>query len=330
MLVLILDSRTAINAASEGVTLCVQTLIPSLFPFFVFSSLLTGSLSGIDSRLLSYWEMLLRLPAGGGKLLVIGFLGGYPTGAACIRQAYDRNELSRQAALRLLSFCNNAGPSFLFGIITSFFPEVRYVWLLWMIHILSALTVSLLLPAAQDSAVPKSESETITLTQALNRSTRTMAAVCGWVVMFRMVLSFLDRWIFWFFPLWLQVILKGILELTNGCLLLGQIPDIPLRFVIASVLTGFGGLCVLLQTKSAIGDLPLLPYIRGKLLQAAFSFLYSFNALCLLPGQAFRFSPIVLLGIDTAVITMLLMVKGKKIVVAFRRNMVYNRGNVQK
>ena len=50
--ILILDSRTALIGAQEGIVLCLQTVIPSLFPFFMLSNLLTGSLMGADFRIL--------------------------------------------------------------------------------------------------------------------------------------------------------------------------------------------------------------------------------------------------------------------------------------
>ena len=39
-LMLILDSKTAISGAADGVELCLRTVIPALFPFFVVSSVL--------------------------------------------------------------------------------------------------------------------------------------------------------------------------------------------------------------------------------------------------------------------------------------------------
>ena len=48
ILLLILDGKTAISGASEGLQLCIRSVIPSLFPFFVLSNLLTGTLLGQD------------------------------------------------------------------------------------------------------------------------------------------------------------------------------------------------------------------------------------------------------------------------------------------
>ena len=46
MLALILDSRTALSSATEGVALCIKTIIPSLFPFIFLSGTFSGSCSG--------------------------------------------------------------------------------------------------------------------------------------------------------------------------------------------------------------------------------------------------------------------------------------------
>ena len=47
MLALILDSKTALLGAQSGLDLCVRTVIPSLFPFFVISILLTAPFGGM-------------------------------------------------------------------------------------------------------------------------------------------------------------------------------------------------------------------------------------------------------------------------------------------
>ena len=43
MLALILDGRTALQGASEGLALCMQAVIPSLCPFLFLSAILTSA-----------------------------------------------------------------------------------------------------------------------------------------------------------------------------------------------------------------------------------------------------------------------------------------------
>lgn len=271
MLVLILDSKTAVTGAGEGVSLCLRVVIPSLFPFFVLSVLLTSSLSGTAVAVLRPVGWLCGIPAGAEPLLLIGLLGGYPAGAQAVAQSYEAGRLSRRDAGRLLGFCSNAGPAFLFGMIGGKFSQPWAAWALWGIHILSALTVGILLPGrARRSAGAVGRGE-MTLPEALGQAARILASVCGWVVLFRVVLAFLNRWFLWLLSVPGQVAVSGILELSNGCCELDRIPSDGLRFVICSGMLAFGGVCVAMQTVSVTGRLGMGRYLPGKLLQAGLS-----------------------------------------------------------
>ena len=78
-------------------------------------------------------------------LLLTGFLGGYPTGAQCVSQARSSGKLTKAQAERMIAVCSNAGPSFLFGMVSQMCTESSMVWLLWAVHILSAVLVAVLL-----------------------------------------------------------------------------------------------------------------------------------------------------------------------------------------
>lgn len=275
MLILILDAPTALSFAREGVQLCLQTLIPSLFPFFVCSVLLTGSLAGISSPVLHPLEKSCRIPEGSGALLLVGFLGGYPVGAQNIGLAYERGQLSKEDARRMLGFCNNAGPAFLFGMVGSFFDNPIIPWLLWLIHIASALIVARIIPGKGASFHPNDIAKPLSLTEAVDKSIRVMASVCGWVILFRIIIGFLDSRLIFLFPSPVQILLNGALELSNGCIHLGEIPCEGLRFITASVMLAFGGLCVVMQTRAVTAGISLDRYFPGKLLQYGISFLLS-------------------------------------------------------
>ena len=255
MAVLILDSRRTMSAAADAIDLCIRTVIPSLFPFFILSIYLTGNL-GARSAV--------------GSVLTAGFLGGYPVGAQAAAESWHKGFLTKEEADRLLMFCSQAGPSFLFGMVTAQFPNMEYSWKLWIVQLVSALSVGLLV--RKEESINDAPAITGTsLPMAMKKSTQAMASVCGWVVIFRVLLGYLPL-----LPLAdsLRILLSGILELANGCLLLGQIPDVPLRFLVAAVMLNFGGICVLLQTASVAQGLNIRRYFFGKLLQSGFSLCY--------------------------------------------------------
>ncbi len=285
LLVLILDTKTALYGASEGLQLCIQTVVPSLFPFFVLSILLTSSLTGESIRIFRPLGRLCGIPTGAESLLVIGVLGGYPAGAQCIAQAYLDGALLKFDAQRMTTFCNLAGPAFLFGIVAPKFSTPYAGWVLWGIHILSAIAVSLLLPGRPRNSSKLRPVQQLALSAVLLKALRIMACVCGWIVVFRVIIAFLDRWFLWLLPTWIQVIITGILDLSNGCCNLNLVSSEGLRFIISSGLLAFGSICVYLQTASVTEDLPLNTYLGGKILQSIISITLSYLT------QYFLFTP---------------------------------------
>lgn len=275
LLLLILDAKTALNGAAEGIRLSLMTVIPSLLPFFILSMLLTSTLTGQRFHLLKPFGKLCGMPKGCESLLIIGLLGGYPVGAQAVSQAYRAGQLDKLNAQRMLGFCSNAGPAFLFGMVAVKFSSQWTAWALWGIHVISALLVGMLIPGKSDGSTILSTGKPITISEALERSVKTMAAVCAWVTVFRVIIAFLDRWFLWLLPVDVQAIVFGILELANGCCELEMIQNEGLRFITCAGILGLGGLCVTMQTVSVTGDLGTGLYFPGKLLQCTLSLFFA-------------------------------------------------------
>lgn len=245
MLVLILDSKTALSGAAAGMELCIKTLIPGLFPFFVLSAMLSGSLPG--------------------GLILSGILGGYPVGAANVVRAWRTGSLSKSEAERMVVVCNCAGPSFIFGVVGPMLEHIMDPFLLWGVYLLSTGALFPILPM---TGRPVRQQRKIRLTEALSGALRAVASVCGWVILLRVLMAVLDRWVLWLLPDPVRTAVYGILELTNGCLALRDIQP-GLRFVLAAGMISFGGLCVMLQTQAVADGLTLKYYFPGKLYQCA-------------------------------------------------------------
>ena len=285
MAVLILDAQTALAGAQAGLELCLRSVIPSLFPFLFLSVMLTGGAADSLTKVLRPLGQLCRIPEGGESLLAVGLIGGYPVGAQCVAQTYRCGRIDRDTARRMLGFCSNAGPSFIFGFLSSCFAP-QALWLLWGIQILSAILTGILLPGGARDRVPECESAPISPVSVLEQSVRTMGLICGWVVVFRVVLAFLRRWFLWMLPAWADILVSGLLELSNGCSRLVLAEPEGLRFVLASGTLAFGGVCVWLQTASVTKGLGTGFYLPGKAVQTVISVaLASFVQYLLYPIQ---------------------------------------------
>ena len=281
MLVLIFDGQTAIAGMRDGIEICLRTLIPSLFPFIVLSGLITSTLAGQPIHLLAPVSKLWHMSPGSEAYFGVGILGGYPVGAANLATAHRSGHLTPETATNLAVFCNNAGPAFIFGVLGIAFPEIARRFTLWFVQILAALITGHLM-GNNRSAAPAPSISRPNATNILNHAIRSMAGVCGWVVLFRMCLTFLNKWILFLLPQTLRVLMTGLLELSNGCLLLNQIEDPSLRFLIATVMLSLGGFCVLMQTKAVFPELQTREYLGGKLIHLYFSVFLALAAVSIL------------------------------------------------
>jgi len=197
LLLLILDSKTALMGANEGISLVWTVLVPSIFPFLFLSIYLSGSAHGSRLTLCEPLTRFLHLPEGREYLLIPAFLGGYPAGAQAVSQVWYSGMLSRENAEKMLSFCNNAGPSFLFGMVSSCFMDAKKIWLLWIIHILGAITAARLHPCRYEKTCTYAKKSAISASSALKQSISVMAVISSWAILFRVVIAFADRWFLW-------------------------------------------------------------------------------------------------------------------------------------
>ena len=83
---LCLSAGEALDAARGALVLCADTILPSLFPFFVLSILFSrlGIPRALGRRLGGVAGRLFGVSGVGIAALPIGLLGGYPMGAACM------------------------------------------------------------------------------------------------------------------------------------------------------------------------------------------------------------------------------------------------------
>ena len=328
MLVIILDAKTAASAAQDGIELCIRTVIPSLFPFFILSGLINSCLLGQKISILRPLGKLCKIPKGAESLMLLGYISGYPVGAQLTAQAYREGKLSKETARRMLGFCNNAGPAFLFGMLSPLSDSIGVIWVLWGIHILSGLLVGCVLPGNRKIHCNIKSKQHITIVQSMQNAIRVIASVCGWVIVFRIIINFCDRWFLWMLPQEVQVLFSGLLELSNGCIQLQRINNAGMQFIIAAVMLSFGGVCVGMQTLSVTEDLGTGWYFPGKVLQTVFSLILSGWA------QLFLFSnenraeiSLINLFLLAAIAAWGIYLSVQKKVVAFRKKLLYNNIN---
>ena len=272
---LIAAPAEASDAARQGLALCLQTVLPSLFPFFALSSLVvaSGAADRFGHILAPVMRPLFRMSGAGAAALALGLVGGYPVGARTTVELYRGGALSKAEAERLLAFCNNAGPGFILGVCgTAVLHDIRAGLYLYLVHVaaavISGVMLSHLTTAESTPSHPPRRAQGQSLAAAFPTAVRDSFAavwsVCGFVVIFAVVLRYMTL------LLPPSPLLIGFIELTNGVLSLSADRG---GFVLCAAFLAWGGLSVHAQTLSVLEDSGLSArlYFLGKAMQAALS-----------------------------------------------------------
>ena len=99
---------SAMDGVRHGISLCTETLIPSLFPFLVLSDLLVRS--GIGELIARFPGKLVgalfRLSPRATSALLLGLLCGQPIATVVALSEYRRQRIEQQELRRLILFAN--------------------------------------------------------------------------------------------------------------------------------------------------------------------------------------------------------------------------------
>lgn len=218
---LVVFSSSNLTATKNGLTLWATCVVPSLFPFFVITNLLshTKVVSVIGKLLDKFMRPLFNVPGIGGFAFVMGLISGYPVGAKIVADFREKGLVTQDEGERLLAFTNNSGPLFILSSVgIALFGDTKTGLLLLGTHILACITVGIIFARfskknkfenSYDTIKNKFErkndsqscnSENITfknlgevLTSNINSSISAILMIGGFVVIFSVIISILNQ-----------------------------------------------------------------------------------------------------------------------------------------
>ena len=245
------------NGATNGMYLCIQVLIPSLFPFILLSGFVakSGLATKIPKGITGIISATFGVSGCGCAVIFLSLIGGYPVGATTIKVMHKEGLLTDKDAERLCMFCVASGPGFLvtyLGVVMT--RCLRLGFILLVSQIISVLILGILA-----RFVIKSDTDNIqrpvyrehncsissAVVGCVDNAIRVSANMCAMVVIFAsasevfLTLTKENHSLAW---------LTALIEITNGTKIMAEsYPATLLAFV-----CGFGGLCVHFQIFSAL------------------------------------------------------------------------------
>jgi sporulation integral membrane protein YlbJ len=307
LVMMILFPAASYEGATTGLLLWFHNVLPNLLPFVILSNLMIQlKIAGKISRLFHpFLGRLFKVSREGCYPIIIGFLSGIPMGAKATADLVSEGKLGEQEGNFLITMCNNASPMFILGYIAISqlkLPRIKYPLfaILYSSAMISALlcrslfrkyaakktetTANDSMPAEKQLSNTANRFSFEILDGSIMNGFEVITKIGGYIILFSILAQIIRE----IGPdiRFYKAFLMGITEITTG---INQICkteiDINTKIVLVAVLTSFGGLSGMAQTKSVLGStrLSMRYYVIGKLTNALVTFLLTFFYVTLLP-----------------------------------------------
>ena len=266
-----------LSGAGNGLSLCLDVVIPSLLPFMLVSSCVIKSrfsrpLGALISKIIT---PLTGISTAGCVCFVTGLVGGYGAGARAVSESYREKLISKEEAERLFCFCNNAGPLFVIGTVgVGFYSSKSIGIMLFFVQVITSVICARIFSGnfGGKTAVREEWNEyrknkpragELVTTSAIESGGAIITA-CVFVISFCALLEVL--------PFGQYSIFSGIMEVTRGC------SEMAMRggdsLALTSAFLAWGGFSVHLQANALTsGVFNMKRYYVGKTVAALVAYL---------------------------------------------------------
>lgn len=298
LFIMFLFPSASFEGASSGLLLWFHHVLPNLLPFVIISNLILklNIQNQVSKVFYPVLGRIFRISRNGCYPIVLGILSGIPMGAKSTADLCFEQKIQKSEGQFLLGMCNNASPMFILGYISITqlkLPQIKYVLfaIVYASSILGAILFRILYSSIKSQ---KNESNKVLLAsidqkskssvsfsfnlldQAIMNGFEVVTKIGGYIILFSIFAALLKA----IGPNtgYYKAFLMGLLEITNGINQLCTTDlDLNTKIVLVTVLTTFGGLSGVAQTKSVLGDsrLSIVSYIVVKLISAVIALLLS-------------------------------------------------------
>lgn len=296
---LLYDTPFVKSCVGDGLSLCLNAVIPSLFPFAVMTELIF-----FDGRGIVFPRFVRRALSGIfgiseslASASVTGTITGFPMGTAAISKIYSAGGCTKNEAEYAAALSGMPSPAFIIGAVgMSVFSSVHAGVFLLMIQFLSMFPVSVLLrltlcrKKAAAHAAPQNAHVKFRLSAvsaAIKNAGMSMLAICSCVVFFTVISGCVLRYagISEEKNGVLCAVASGFFEMTTGTAKLGG-THILHALPCAAALIGFGGLSIACQVSLVCekSGMSVKPFLLSRIYFAFFNFIFTLAAEYFLPN----------------------------------------------
>ena len=281
---LVIFSNEVIQAVSFSLSIWIENLFPTLFPFFVVSNLLLryGFVESLAASVGRIMPRLFHQPQESSFVLCLSLISGFPSGAKYSKELVEAKKITPEEASRLLTFTHYSNPLFILGLIGNLLLGNQKLGLIILVsHVLSGLLMGIIFAKKTSSISEKEPKKAFfstkqplgtALANSIQDALSTLFLLLGIVTIFLVLSTIIEQ----FFPLnpYLKAIIFGILEMTQGVKTMSILPVTEfVKTIWITIFISFGGLSVHMQVLSIISGTKIKYkyYLESRLLHAILS-----------------------------------------------------------
>ena len=283
-ILVICRADAAIDGVTNALSVCANTVIPSLFPFMVISELIVRS--GVTEYLGKYLSPAFRALFGirgqGASAYLLGMLCGFPIGAKSAVALCEDGNISKSELSRLLCFCNMPSSAFIISAVgVSLFGSESFGITLYLITVLSSLCIGIGMKMifgvchADNGQIQVNQQKDKatgirTFTNAVVSSAESMICVCAFIIFFSALIGTLDvAFSKEIIPKTAKALVTGVVEMTNGIRECARLGRTETALTLCAAVVGWSGISVHFQIGAICQKqkVNMKPYIAAKAAQ---------------------------------------------------------------
>ncbi len=254
-----------IAVALSGFQAWVLNVLPSVLPFIFLTKVLSnlGNIQTFSKVFSKPIGKLYNCPSSASYVFLMSIISGYPVGAKMTADLYQNQEISKQDAFKMTSFCSTSGPMFIIGAVgVGMLKSSLFGYIIFLAHVIGALINGFLYKnikvneeTAQSNNQTKNKKD-FNIGEIVTDSALSILSVGTIIAIFFVIIHSLSP-IFNFLPSSLIGVFEGFIEITKGCIDITSILPIKLATLACTFIISFGGLSTILQSLTMLNKLKM-------------------------------------------------------------------------
>lgn len=250
MLLFVVFPTVQIKGAINGLLICSDVIIPSLFPFTAFALFIfnSGFTMYFEKALDKIANILFRISGRNFTIFLVSFIGGFPVGAKLIEEEHKQGNIDKKLGENMLAYCVNSGPAFIIiGVGSTILNSKELGVLLFVSNFLASFIIAFILRFQNkktftiNNNINEKQPLSDVFVESTAKASSSIIGICGFVILFSTLIEVIKSLNV---PKVIGNIVSSLLEITNGTIICDK------NIYVIAFLLGFAGICVHFQILS--------------------------------------------------------------------------------